>query len=62
MYAIRSYYGEIQDGTFARDFITENKMGRAHFTAVRRLEAEQQLESVGEELRKMYSWHEDNKA
>ncbi len=53
---------EIQDGTFARDFITENKMGRAHFTAVRRLEAEQQLESVGEELRKMYSWHEDNKA
>jgi len=53
---------EIQDGTFARDFITENKMGRAHFTAVRRLEAEQQLEVVGEELRKMYSWHEDNKA
>ncbi|MFA5657884.1 MAG: ketol-acid reductoisomerase [Oscillospiraceae bacterium] len=52
---------DIQDGTFARDFITENKMGRAHFTAMRRLEAEQQLETVGAELRKMYSWHEDNK-
>lgn len=53
---------EIQDGTFARDFITENKMGRAHFIAKRRLESEHQLESVGKELRKMYSWHEEDKA
>ena len=59
--AMKQVLKDIQDGTFARDFITENKMGRAHFTAMRRLEAEQELETVGEELRKMYSWHEDNK-
>jgi ketol-acid reductoisomerase len=47
---------EIQDGTFARNWITENKTGRPHFSAVRRREAEHELETVGEELRKMYSW------
>ena len=57
--AMKAVLKDIQDGTFARDFITENKMGRAHFTSMRRLEAEQQLEEVGAELRKMYSWHED---
>lgn len=59
--AMKAVLKDIQDGTFARDFITENKMGRAHFSAMRRLEAEHQLEKVGEELRKMYSWHDDNK-
>ncbi len=59
--AMKAVLKDIQDGTFARDFITENKMGRAHFTAMRRLESEHQLETVGDELRKMYSWHEDNK-
>lgn len=59
--AMKAVLKDIQDGTFARDFITENKMGRAHFTSMRRLESEHQLEAVGEELRKMYSWHEDNK-
>lgn len=48
---------EIQDGTFARNWIMENKMGRAHFNAVRRIESEHQLETVGKELRKMYSWN-----
>jgi ketol-acid reductoisomerase len=47
---------EIQDGTFALRWITENKMGRPHFLADRRIHAEHQLESVGKELRKMYSW------
>lgn len=47
---------EIQDGTFARNWIMENKTGRAHFNACRRLESEQQHEKVGEELRKMYNW------
>ena len=47
---------EIQDGTFARNWITENKMGRAHFGATRRIEAGHELERVGKELRKMYSW------
>ena len=50
---------EIQDGTFARNWIMENKMGRAHFNACRRIESEHQLEKVGAELRKLYEWNED---
>ena len=51
---------EIQDGTFASKWITENKAaGRAHFLATRKVKAEHQLEKVGKELRKMYSWNEE---
>ena len=49
---------EIQDGTFAAKWIAENKNGRIHFNASRKLAAEHQLESVGAELRKMYSWND----
>lgn len=48
---------EIQDGTFAGNWISENKSaGRAHFLAMRRVHAEHQSEAVGKELRKMMSW------
>jgi len=47
---------EIQDGTFARNWILENKVGRPHFNAKRRIESEHELEKVGAELRKMYTW------
>ena len=50
---------EIQDGTFASKWINENKVGRSHFKACRRIESEHELEAVGKELRKMYSWHKD---
>lgn len=50
---------EIQDGTFASKWIAENKNGRSHFNSCRRIEAEHQLEAVGKELRKMYSWNEE---
>ena len=50
---------EIQDGTFARNWITENKVGRPNFIATRRIKSEHQLEKVGKELRKMYSWSND---
>ena len=53
---------DIQDGTFAGKWIAENKNGRAHFNAMRSLKAEHQLEKVGKEIRKMYSWSQkDNK-
>lgn len=52
---------EIQNGTFASNWIAENNNGRAYFNATRRLEAEHQLEQVGEELRKMYSWSDEDK-
>ena len=47
---------EIQDGTFASKWIAENNNGRAHFNATRTLKAEHQLEKVGAEIRKFYSW------
>lgn len=50
---------EIQDGTFARNWITENKVNRPHFNATRRIKTEHELEKVGKELRKMYSWNEE---
>jgi ketol-acid reductoisomerase len=54
--AMKQVLVEIQDGTFANKWITENKVGRPHFLATRRIKANHQLESVGKELRKMYSW------
>ncbi len=48
---------EIQDGTFASKWINENKTGRLHFNACRRIEAEHQLEQVGAEIRKLYDWN-----
>ncbi|MCL2071859.1 MAG: ketol-acid reductoisomerase [Oscillospiraceae bacterium] len=53
---MKKVLAEIQDGTFARNWIMENKTGRAHFSSCRRLESEHELEKVGEELRKMYNW------
>ncbi len=48
---------EIQDGKFAANWISENNAaGRANFLAMRRNEAEHQVEKVGAELRKMMSW------
>lgn len=47
---------EIQDGTFARDWLLENQVNRPYFNAVRRKEREEQIEVVGRELRKMMPW------
>ena len=48
---------EIQDGTFASKWINENKIGRLHFNACRRIESEHELEKVGAEIRKLYDWN-----
>ena len=47
---------EVQDGTFARDWILENVAGRPSFNAMRRMEREHPIEQVGKELRSMMSW------
>ena len=47
---------EIQSGQFARDFVLENQSGKPGFTAMRRMEAEHKIESVGKDLRAMFSW------
>ena len=48
---------EIQDGTFARNWILENQANRPNLNARRRMEKEHQVEKVGRELRKMMSWN-----
>ena len=47
---------EVQDGTFARNWILENQANRPSFNARRRIEASHPMAKVGEELRKMMSW------
>ncbi len=48
---------EIQDGTFAKNWIAENAVNRPHFNATRRIKAEHQLEKVGAEIRALYAWN-----
>ncbi len=57
---MKKVLSEIQDGTFASKWIAENNNGRAHFNAKRELEANHQLEKVGAEIRKMYSWNDES--
>ena len=53
---------EIQDGTFARNWLLENRAaGRANFLAQRRLHKEHQIEQVGAQLRNMMPWLRDKK-
>jgi ketol-acid reductoisomerase len=53
---MKKILSEIQDGTFARNWILENQSGRAHFNAMRRIESEHLSESVGLDLRTKMSW------
>ncbi len=53
---MRKVLKEIQEGVFARNWITENKVNRPNFMARRRIEEQHQIEVVGKELRKMMSW------
>ena len=53
---MRQILTEIQDGTFAREWVLENQAGRPSFLAQRRINAEHPIEQVGAELRGMMSW------
>jgi len=50
---------EIQDGTFAKNWILENQANKVSLYARRKKEQEHQIEKVGKELRKMMPWIED---
>ena len=52
---------EIQEGTFAREFVGENLAGAPHIKARRRLTGEHQIEEVGERLRSMMPWIQENR-
>jgi ketol-acid reductoisomerase len=45
--------GAIRDGTFARQWIDENRRGRPNFTVRRRSESEHEIEQVGRSIRRM---------
>ena len=54
---MKKILAEIQDGSFASEFMQEMSAGRqAKFLAMRKKEAEHPIEKVGSELRSMMSW------
>ena len=61
--AMKKVLADIQDGTFAKDFLLDMSAagGQAHFKALRKLAAEHPAEKVGEEVRKLYSWNDEEK-
>ena len=56
---MRETLTQIQDGSFAREWILENKAGRPAFSAQRRRQAAHPIEAVGRQLRSMMSWLPD---
>ena len=60
--AMKKVLTDIQDGTFAKDFLLDMSAGgQAHFRAMRKLAAEGAHETIGEEVRKLYSWSDEDK-
>ena len=61
--AMKKILSDIQDGTFAKEFLLDmSPAGRqVHFQAMRKIAAEHPSEVVGEEIRKLYSWNGEDK-
>jgi len=53
---MKKILGDIQDGTFARNWVAEDDAGRPNFTKFREEGANHPIEKVGAELRSMMSW------
>src|SRR5512136_1301524 len=53
---MREILAEIQDGSFATEWILENQAGRPSFNAMKRMDAEHPIEVVGKKLRNMMPW------
>ncbi|MCK8516096.1 ketol-acid reductoisomerase [Methylonatrum kenyense] len=54
--AMKGILEDVQNGTFARNFILENAAGAPTLKARRRLSSEHDIEVVGEKLRDMMPW------
>ena len=61
--AMKKVLSDIQDGTFAKEFLLDmsDAGAQVHFKAMRKLASEHQSEKVGEEIRKLYSWNGEDK-
>ena len=53
---MRGILRDIQDGSFAREWMAENDEGRKRFLQLREDGSEHQIEEVGRELRRMMPW------
>ncbi|HEY8884654.1 MAG TPA: ketol-acid reductoisomerase [Chloroflexota bacterium] len=58
---MRDLLNNIQNGTWARNWIQENQAGRPSFYAMRRKHANHQIETVGKQLRAMMPFLKDQK-
>ena len=60
---MKKILSDIQDGTFAKDFLLDmsDAGAQVHFKAMRKIAAEHPSEVVGEEIRKLYSWNGEDK-
>jgi ketol-acid reductoisomerase len=58
---MRRVLADIQSGVFTRNWMLENKVSQTSFKAVRRREAEHDIEKVGEKLRAMMPWIAENR-
>ena len=61
--AMKKILSDIQDGTFAKDFLLDMSSagGQVHFKAMRKKASEHPSEIVGESIRKLYSWSSEDK-
>ena len=59
---MKKILGEIRDGSFAEEWIAENRAGRPRFNELRAKGAEHPIEKVGAELRAMMPWIAAGKA
>ena len=58
--AMKKVLSDIQDGTFASEFIQDMHNGQIHFQAMRKKAAAHPSEKVGAEIRKLYSWNNES--
>ncbi len=60
---MKKVLSDIQDGSFAKEFLLDMSPsgGEVHFRAMRKRAAEHPAEVVGEEVRKLYSWSNEDK-
>ena len=61
--AMTKVLSDIQDGTFAKDFLLDmsDAGSQVHFNAMRKIAAEHPSEVVGKEIRELYSWADEEK-
>ena len=59
--SMKKILSDIQDGTFAKEFLLDMSGAgkQVHFKAMRKLAAEHPVEVVGEEIRQLYSWNNE---